>query len=59
MTFLEDEECRLQFLPKVASEHVYLTPYSVTIVRLAAQGFSPTVRKILSNYGQEDAAGTT
>ena len=39
-------------------EHVYLTPYSVMNVRLAAQVLSTTVSKVLSNYGPADAAGT-
>ena len=56
--FLEDQECGLQLLPKITYEHVYLTPYSVMNVRLAAQVLSTTVSKVLSNYGPADAAGT-
>ena len=59
MTFFwEDQECGLQLLPKITYEHVYLTPYSVMNVRLAAQVLSTTVSKVLSNYGPADAAGT-
>ena len=56
--FLEQQECGLQLLPKITFEHVYLTPYSVMNVRLAAQVLSTTVSKVLSNYGPADAAGT-
>ena len=56
--FLEDQECGLQLLPKITYEHVCLTPYSVMNVRLAAQVLSTTVRKVLSNYGPADPAGT-
>ena len=56
--FLEDQECGLQLLPKITYEHVYLTPYSVMNVRLAAQVLSTNVSKVLSNYGPSDAAGT-
>ena len=56
--FLEDQECGLQLLPKITYEHVYLTPYSVMNVRLAAQVLSATVSRVLSNYGPADAAGT-
>ena len=53
---MEDQECG--FLRKIAYEHVCLTTQSVLIIRIAVQGFSLTVSKVLSNYGQEDAAGT-
>ena len=55
---MEDQECGLQLLPKTTHEHVYLTPNSVMNVRLAAQVLSTIVRKVLSNYGSVDAAGT-
>ena len=55
--FLKDQECGLQLLPKITYEHVYLTPYSVINVRLAAQVLS-TVSNVLSNCGPADAAGT-
>ena len=48
--FLEDKECGLQLLPKITYQHVYLTPYSVMNVRLAAQVLSATVSKVSSNY---------
>ena len=56
--FLEGQKCGLELLPKITYEHVYLTPYSVMNLRLAAQVVSTTVSKILSNYGPADAAGT-
>ena len=56
--FLEDQEYGLQLLPKITYEHVYLAPYSVMNVRLAAQVLSTTVSKVLSNYGPADVAGT-
>ena len=56
--FLEDQECGLQLLPKITYENVYLTPYSVMNVRLAAQVLSTTVNKVLPNYGPAGAAGT-
>ena len=56
--FLEGQESALELLPKITYEHVYLTPYSVMNVRLAAQVVSATVSKVLSNYGPADAAGT-
>ena len=56
LTFLS--ECGLQLLPKITYEHVYLTPYYVMNVRLAAQVLSTTVSKVMSNYRPADAAGT-
>ena len=56
--FLKDQECGLQLLPKITYEHVYLTPYQVVNVRLAAQMLSTTASKVLSNYGPADATGT-
>ena len=55
---MKDQECGLQLLPKTTHEHVYLTPYFVMNVRLAAQVLSTIVRKVLPNYGSVDAAGT-
>ena len=54
----EDSECGLQYLPKLRSDHINLTPYSIMNVRLAAQILSETVGKILLQYGPPDAAGT-
>ena len=56
--FLEDQECGSQLLSKITYERVYLTPYSVMNVRLAAQVLSTTVSKVLSSYGPANAAGT-
>ena len=51
-------ECGLQLLPKIRYEHVYLTPYPVMNVRLAAQVLSTPFSKVLSNYEPADAAKT-
>ena len=48
----------LQYLPKLRSDHINLTPYSVMNVRLAAQVLSETVGKVLLQYGPPDAAAT-
>ena len=56
-TFLENQECGLQLLPKITYERVYLTPFSVMNVRLAAQVFSTAVSNVSPNYGPVDAAG--
>ena len=56
LTFLS--ECGLQLLPKITYEHVYLNPYYVMNVRLAAQVLRTTVSKVMSNYRPADAAGT-
>ena len=42
--------------PKLNMNIVYLIPYSVINVRLAAQTLSTTVSKLVSNYGSADAA---
>ena len=42
--------------PKLNMDIVYLIPYSVINVRLAAQKLSTTVSKLVSNYGSADAA---
>ena len=41
--------------PKLNMNIVYLIPYSVINVRLAAQTLSTTVSKLVSNYGSADA----
>ena len=51
--FLEDQECRLQLLPNITNEHVYLTPYSVMNVRLAGKMLSTTNSKVLSNMDEQ------
>ena len=50
---LEDQECRLQLLPNITNEHVYLTPYSVMNVRLAGKMLSTTISKVLSNMDEQ------
>ena len=42
--------------PKLNMSIVYLIPYPVINVRLAAKALSTTVRKLISNYGSADAA---
>ena len=54
----EDQDCGLKLLPKLKSEHIYLTPFSVMTVSLAAQVLSNTVSSVLSAYGPADAQET-
>ncbi|XP_065645377.1 uncharacterized protein LOC136075866 [Hydra vulgaris] len=56
--FYEDRECGLHILPKLTFEHIKLTPYSITNVKLAAQVLSSTVSKVLLHYGPPEAEGT-
>ena len=57
--YKEDSDCGLQYMPKLRSDHINLTAYSIMNVRLAAQVLSETVGKILFKYGPSDAAGTS
>ena len=55
-----DEQSRsgLKFVPKLTSDHINLTPYSVMRVNLAAQVLSDTVGNVLTHFGPPEAAGT-
>ena len=48
----------LKLVPKLKYDHVYLTPYSVMNVRLAAQVLSETVGKVLLVTGCPEVAAT-
>ena len=44
-------------LNKLTNDHINLTPFSVTRVRLAAQVLSETVGSVLNSFGPADAVG--
>ena len=54
----EDSNCNLQYFPVLSEEHIYLTPYSLMNVRLAAQVLSESVGNMLLQFGPPDAAET-
>ena len=53
-----DLEDGLHLLPKITTDHVNLTSYSVIRVNLAAQVLSSTMANVLKTFGPPDAAGT-
>ena len=55
--FLKIENAVLHILPKLSNEHIKLTSYSKTNVRLAAQVLS-SVSKVLLAYSPPEAAET-
>ena len=55
---MEDLECGLQLCPKITTEHIQLTPFSLMNVRLAAQVLSSSVSIALESFGTQEAAGT-
>lgn len=54
----DDLELGLQLCPKITTEHINLTPFSVMNVRLAAQVLSTSVSVALKEWGPAEAAGT-
>ena len=54
----EQLQSGLKFVPKLTSDHIYLTPYSVMRVNLAAQVLSDTVGNVLRQFGPPEATGT-
>ena len=56
--FKEDLECGLHLVPKITSEHINLSPFSVMNVRLAAQVLSSSVSVALTTYGPAEARET-
>ena len=48
----------LQLCPKIITEHIKLTPFSVMNVHLAAQVLSTSVSVALKEFGQPETAGT-
>ena len=55
---MEDLEYGLQLCPKVTTEHINLTPYSVMNVQLAAQVLSTSVSTALKTFGPPEVLGT-
>ena len=55
---LEDLDCGLQLCPKITTEHIKLTPFSVVNVRLAAQVLSTSVSIALKSFGPPEATAT-
>lgn len=51
--FYNDQESGLHYLPKLTTEHIKLTPYSVMNVKLATQVLSQTVGNHLKEYVPE------
>ena len=49
--FDEQLQCGLKFVPKLTSDHINVTPYSVMRVNLAAQVLSDTVGNVLAHFG--------
>ena len=56
--FKEELECDLHLVPKITSEHINLSPFSVMNVRLAAQVLSSSVSVALATYGPAEARET-
>ena len=54
----EDLECGRMLCPKLSSQHINLTPYSVMNVRLPTQILSNSVSVVLKNFGPPDATAT-
>ena len=61
ITQIYDEQLQsgLKLAPKLSSDHMYLTPYSVMRVNLAVQVLSETVGNVLKQFGPAEAAGTS
>ena len=53
-----DLEGGLDYMPKLTLDHIKLTPYSVTNVRLATQILNETVAKTLHDFGAKDCVET-
>ena len=56
--FREDQENGLKLLPRITSDHVQLTSYSVMKVNLAAQVLSSTMAAALTKFGVPEASAT-
>ena len=56
--YFSDLEDGLHLLPKITTDHVNLTSYSVMRVNLAAQVLSSTMANVLKAFGPPDTAGT-
>ena len=56
--FKEDLECGLRLVPKITSEHINLTPFSVMNVKLAAQVLSTSVSVALQTFAPPETLET-
>ena len=54
----EGQENGLKILPKITSDHVKLTSYSVMRVKLAAQVLSSTMSSVLTQFDRPEASAT-
>ena len=57
--FYNDADNGLKLLPKITSDHINLTPYSVMRVNLAAQVLSASMAAVLKRFGPPEAAVTS
>ena len=57
-SYNEDQENGLKMLPKITSDHVKLTLYSVMRVNLAAQVLSSAMSSVLTQFGPPEASAT-
>ena len=57
--FYNDADNGLKLLPKITSDHINLTPYSVMRVNLAAQVLSASMAAVLKRFGPPKAAVTS
>ena len=56
--YVKQLQSGLKIAPKLTSDHVNLTPYSVIRVDLAAQVLSDTVGNVFKQFGPAETAGT-
>ena len=56
--YYQELKCGFKLLNKLTGDHINLTPFTVTRVRLAAQVLSETVGFVLNYFGPADAVGT-
>ena len=54
-----DAESTWKVLPKIAYDHISLTPYSVMRVDLAAKILSSTMASVLTDHGGKELSGTS
>ena len=56
--FYSDLEHGLRLLPRITTDHINLTSYSVMRVNLAAQVLSSSMASVLKSFGSPDAFAT-
>ncbi len=54
----DDLDCGFHLLPKLTNEHIKLTPFSRTNVKLADQVLSSSVAEVQSSFGPKETKGT-